>query len=70
MDWETLAAWDRFTFDRLSRETVSVDAALRDLRRACDHLRAWTPSDGPLADRLRTLPEAGQNGNLGPPPGI
>ena len=52
MDWETLAAWDRFTFDRLDRETRSVDAALRDLRLACDHLRAWTPSDGPLAHRL------------------
>jgi Fe-S-cluster containining protein len=59
MDWETLAAWDRFAFDRLSRERHSVDAALRDLRRACDHLRAWTPSDGPLAARLQTVPEAG-----------
>jgi hypothetical protein len=59
MDWDTLAAWDRLTFDRLNRETRSVDAALRDLRRACDHLRAWTPSDGPLADRLETQAEAG-----------
>jgi Fe-S-cluster containining protein len=59
MDWDTLAAWDRFAFDRLSRERRSVDAALRDLRLACDHLRAWTPSDGPLVDRLKTLPEAG-----------
>jgi Fe-S-cluster containining protein len=58
MDWETLAAWDRFTFDRLNRETRGVDAAMRDLRRACDHLRAWTPSDGPLVDRLDTLPDA------------
>jgi hypothetical protein len=63
MDWETLAAWDRFTFDRLSRETVSADAALRDLRRACDHLRAWTPSDGPLANRLQTLSEAEKTGS-------
>jgi Fe-S-cluster containining protein len=55
MDWETLAAWDRFTFDRLDRETRSVDAALRDLRRACDHLRAWTPSEGPLAGRLDNM---------------
>ncbi len=66
MDWDTLAAWDRFTFDRLSRETRSVDAALRDLRRACDHLRAWTPSDGPLANRLETLPETGLNAGTSP----
>lgn len=57
MDWETLAAWDRFAFDRLSRETRAVDAALHDIRRAGEHLRAWTPSDGPLARRLDTLPD-------------
>lgn len=57
MDWDTLAAWDRFTFDRLDRETRGVDAAMRDLRCACDHLRAWTPSDGPLVRRFETLPE-------------
>jgi Fe-S-cluster containining protein len=57
MDWETLAAWDRFTFDRLERETRSIDAAMRDLRLACDYLRAWTPSDGPLVRRLEALPE-------------
>jgi Fe-S-cluster containining protein len=64
MDWETLAAWDRFAFARLDRETRSVDAALRDLRVACDHLRAWTPSDGPLAGRLQTLPGAGSPASL------
>jgi hypothetical protein len=58
MDWETLAAWDRFAFARLDRETRSVDAAVRDLRRACEHLRQWTPSDGPLARRLETFQDA------------
>jgi Fe-S-cluster containining protein len=64
MDWDTLAAWDRFAFARLDRETHSVDAAMRDLRIACDHLRAWTPSDGPLAHRLETLPEEGTTTSL------
>ena len=64
MDWDTLAAWDRFTFDRLNRETRNVDAAIRDLRHACDHLRMWTPSDGPLVDRLKTLPEPGTAASL------
>jgi Fe-S-cluster containining protein len=56
MDWDTLAAWDRFAFDRLGRERRCVDAALADLRLASDHLRAWTPSDGPLVQRLENLP--------------
>lgn len=58
MDWDTLAAWDRFTFDRLSRERRSVDAAIRDIRLACEHLRAWTPSEGPLARRLDVVLKA------------
>jgi Fe-S-cluster containining protein len=64
MDWDTLAAWDRFAFNRLSRERRSVDAALRDLRLACDHVRAWTPSDGPLAERFQNLPEMGTTPSL------
>jgi Fe-S-cluster containining protein len=58
MDWEALAAWDRFAFDRLDRETHDVDAAFHDLVAAGEALRAWTPADGPLAQRVRTLLDA------------
>jgi hypothetical protein len=54
MDWDTLAAWDRFAFDRLDRETHDVDAALQDLMAVGEALRGWTPADGPLVQRLRT----------------
>lgn len=51
-DWDTLAAWDRFAFDRLDRETHDVDAALQDLTAVGDALRRWTPADGPLVECL------------------
>lgn len=52
MDWATLAAWDRFAFARLDRETDEVDAALRDLQFAAEHLRRWKADEGPLTSRM------------------
>jgi Fe-S-cluster containining protein len=58
MDWETLAAWDRFAYDRLDREMHDVDHALDDLIAVGEALRRWTPANGPLVQRLLTTIDA------------
>jgi Fe-S-cluster containining protein len=52
MDWDTLDAWNRLTVSRFAGETEDVDAAVRYLHDACEHLRKWSAADGPLIERL------------------
>lgn len=55
-DVESHRAWERFIVAVLAEDASSpARTALRRVALAAEDLRAWTPSDGPLLDRIAAL---------------
>jgi Fe-S-cluster containining protein len=53
LDWDTVDALEQLGVAAFAAETVSADAALARFAAACEELRGWRASEGPMIERLR-----------------
>jgi hypothetical protein len=53
MDWEAWRELERLSVEWLGSCADSLDASLARLRGVVEDVRAWSPADGPLIERVR-----------------